>query len=95
MGFSSASLFPARKREAVTCYGTTGIEESKMHLISNKERRKKERKMKRVKRKGIEALRVRHLTPSRECDALIRDEEQNRKQTRKDLNAVKKKKGKG
>ena len=34
------------------------------------------------KRKGIEALRVRHQTPSRATDALIGDEEKNGKQKR-------------
>ena len=40
-------------------------------------------------RKGIEALRVKHPTPSRATDALIGDEKQNRKRKRT------KRKGKG
>ena len=41
-------------------------------IINAKERDKKERKLRRGKnRKGIEALRVKHPTPSRATDALI------------------------
>ena len=51
-------------------------------IINAKEREKKEREARRAKkRKGIEALRVKHPTPSRATDALIGDEEQNRKDT--------------
>ena len=35
------------------------------------------------KRKGIEALRVKHPTPSQAIDAIIREEEQNGKQDNK------------
>ena len=46
-------------------------------------RRVKERKVRRVKeRKGIDALRVKHPTPSRAIDALTGEEEQNGKQKR-------------
>ena len=46
----------------------------------NAKKRVKKKRMK--KRKGIEAQRVKPPTPSRETDALIGDEEQNRKQKR-------------
>ena len=51
--------------------------------INARGREKKERKVRRAKkRKGIEARRVKRPTPSRVIDALIGDEEQNRKQKR-------------
>ena len=44
--------------------------------MNAKERDKKERKVRRVKiRKGIEAQRVKHPTPSRATDALTGEEE--------------------
>ena len=52
-----------------------------MGHIDAEERDKKERKVRRgKKRKGIEALRVKHPTPSRATHALIGDEEQNGKE---------------
>ena len=47
--------------------------------INAKKRNKKERSEKREERKGIEAQRAKHPSPSRVTDALIGDEEENRK----------------
>ena len=49
--------------------------------MNPKKREKKERQVRRTKkRKGVEAQRVKHPTPSQATDALIGDEEQNGKQ---------------
>ena len=49
-------------------------------------REKKERRVKRAKeRKGIEALRVKHPTPSREIYAFIGEVEKNEKQKRTNI----------
>ena len=54
--------------------------------ISANERDKKERRVK--KRKGTEALRVKHLTSSLATDALIGDEEQDGKRKRTKRNKM-------
>ena len=54
-----------------------------MARINAMEREKKEKQVRKVKkRKGVEAQRVKHPTPSQATDALIGEKEQNGKQKR-------------
>ena len=57
--------------------------------INERERKKKEKQARRGnKRKVFAALRVKHLIPFRANDALIGDEEQNRKQKKQKSGAL-------